>query len=223
MLATDDLSQNWSVGQGIHLAKELLGSKIEIDLNRSIYNIGGRGQKFDVILCLGVYYHLHDPYYAFSQLRHCCHEDTVVLIEGNIANHLPALTARCKFGDQANEFCPELAYLVQLLRATYLEPVTIDGLESAGPVPTPTFTTPAASAVRLNRRWRLQMIRAAIGGKWDEIRKLIAAVDPPPDLESCTRVLFKCAPFRGPNSIHAYSPPFGLEVYDPRFHSTNSE
>ena len=33
VFATDDISQNWSTGKGIHLAKALLGSKIEIDQN----------------------------------------------------------------------------------------------------------------------------------------------------------------------------------------------
>jgi tRNA (mo5U34)-methyltransferase len=49
----------------------------------SIYRLAQLGSKFDVIFCLGVYYHLIDPFYALSQIRHCCHDNTVVVIEGD--------------------------------------------------------------------------------------------------------------------------------------------
>src|SRR6476659_1060411 len=65
VLATDDWSQNWkhwTGPPGIHVAKELLGSKVEIDLTRSVYDLAGLNRKFDVILFLGVYYHLHAPF-----------------------------------------------------------------------------------------------------------------------------------------------------------------
>src|SRR5262245_8431367 len=39
VLATDDCSQNWGAGGGIHLARELLGSSIVIDQERSAYDL----------------------------------------------------------------------------------------------------------------------------------------------------------------------------------------
>ena len=73
VLATDDLSQNWSSGEGLRLAREILQSKIEIDQHMSIYRLASLGRAFDIVMCLGIYYHLHDPFYAFSQIRHCSH------------------------------------------------------------------------------------------------------------------------------------------------------
>ena len=43
VLASDDLGQNWSQGRGIHLAKELLGSSVQINQNLSVYNLASLG------------------------------------------------------------------------------------------------------------------------------------------------------------------------------------
>jgi tRNA (mo5U34)-methyltransferase len=83
VLASDDRSQNWAEGNGLVLAKELLESNVEVKQDLSIYRLAQLGRKFDVILCLGIYYHLIDPFYALSQIRHCCHDNTVVVIEGD--------------------------------------------------------------------------------------------------------------------------------------------
>ncbi len=70
VLATDDRSQNWAGSAGVLLAKELFKSSIETNLNLSVYDAAKIGETFDIILCLGIYYHLVDPFYAFSQIRH---------------------------------------------------------------------------------------------------------------------------------------------------------
>ena len=41
-------------------------------------------EKFDIILCLGVFYHLIDPFFAFSQIRHKCHNESIVVLEGDV-------------------------------------------------------------------------------------------------------------------------------------------
>ena len=74
VLATDDSGQNWAGEAGFTLAKELLKSGVESDLQLSVYDLDRLDSKYDVILCLGVYYHLFDPFYAFAQIRHRCHE-----------------------------------------------------------------------------------------------------------------------------------------------------
>lgn len=85
VLATDDSTQNWAGTAGFNLAKELLASTIQSDLERSVYDLHPKIQeKFDIILCLGVFYHLLDPFYAFAQIRHCCHPDTIVVFEGDV-------------------------------------------------------------------------------------------------------------------------------------------
>src|SRR4249919_1382966 len=57
VLATDDSSQNWTGSAGFHLAKELLQSSVECDLELSVYDLSKLDQKFDIVLCLGVFYH----------------------------------------------------------------------------------------------------------------------------------------------------------------------
>src|SRR6266550_1238055 len=83
VLATDDRTQNWAASAGILLAKDLLRSSIDTNLDISVYDLGILDEKFDIILCLGIYYHLVDPFYAFAQIRHRCHEETLVVFEGD--------------------------------------------------------------------------------------------------------------------------------------------
>src|SRR5438270_1431121 len=74
VLATDDKSQNWAGRAGLMLARELLDSKVEPHLDVSIYDLSRFGQ-FDIILCLGLWYQLVDPFDAIAQVRHRCHRD----------------------------------------------------------------------------------------------------------------------------------------------------
>ena len=87
VLATDDASQRWPTASpsGILLARELLGSRIAVREDLPVYNLAALGLTFDVILVLGVFYHLWDPLHALVQVRHCCHRDTIVIIEGELA------------------------------------------------------------------------------------------------------------------------------------------
>ncbi len=121
VLASDDVSQNWAAGAGLRLAKKLLESKVEINQSLSVYELAGLGRKFDVILCLGVYYHLFDPFYAFAQIRHCCHRDTVVVLEGDVARFgLRDDVACLPFADAtAPLYVPTSRTLEKTLGATY--------------------------------------------------------------------------------------------------------
>jgi tRNA (mo5U34)-methyltransferase len=85
VLATDDATQRWANQGGVRLAKELLGSGIDIREDVPVYELASLGETFDIILCLGVFYHLWDPFYAFTQLRHCCHPGSIVVLEGEVA------------------------------------------------------------------------------------------------------------------------------------------
>ena len=58
VLATDDSSQNWAGIAGFTLAKELFKSSVHSNLRLSVYDLHQLDAKFDIILCLGVFYHL---------------------------------------------------------------------------------------------------------------------------------------------------------------------
>jgi len=58
VLATDDATQRWANQGGVRVARELLGSRIDIREDVPVYEIANLGPEFDIILCLGVFYHL---------------------------------------------------------------------------------------------------------------------------------------------------------------------
>ena len=129
VLATDDVSQNWAEGTGLSLARSLFKSQIEVNQQVSVYDIASLDKKFDVILCMGVYYHLYDPFYAFSQIRHLCHADTVVVFEGDVGVEMATGTAQYCFDDAAKPaFVPSLSFLQTALRAAYFDIVETDYL-----------------------------------------------------------------------------------------------
>lgn len=120
VLATDDATQNWAAGTGIHLARELLRSRIEIRQDVPIYELTTLNRTFDIILCLGVFYHLRDPLYGFTQLRHCCHPDTVVVVEGEAAWTGVATNEVRYLYNPWLEFLPSPSALASLLKSAYL-------------------------------------------------------------------------------------------------------
>ncbi|HYT95407.1 MAG TPA: DUF1698 domain-containing protein [Gemmataceae bacterium] len=201
VLATDDSTQNWADGRGLLLARELLGSAVEVDQRVSVYELSSLGRKFDIILFLGVYYHLFDPFHALAQIRHCCHPGTVVLIEGNEAIGLPPGAAMHDFDNRSSRFTPSLGALRHLLRATYFT------LQSAIPMSPEPFG-------RLGWRWRLRMALEALRGS----RSGMSALSQ--QLYAARRVFLTCIPFLGANEVHVNRPPFGLDVYDSRFSHT---
>ena len=126
VLATDDSGQNWAGSAGFNLARELLKSSVEANLNLSVYNLQILGTKFDIILCLGVFYHLYDAFYAFAQIRHCCHPDSIVIFEGDVffellesASQSAALYSRNV--RQAPRFVPDPETLRLFVNAAYFE------------------------------------------------------------------------------------------------------
>src|SRR5262249_24121703 len=137
----------WAGSRGLLLARELFGSAVEVNLGLSVYNLASLRRTFDVILFLGGYYHLHDPFYAPAPVRQCCHADTLVLMEGNEAPARRPGTALYDFADHASEWLPSRGALEQHLRATYF---TVEGRATLEPAP-----PPVRPAGRLGWRWRL--------------------------------------------------------------------
>ena len=207
VLASDDCSQNWATGDGLRLARELLGSHIEVNQNLSAYALATLGRKFDVVLCLGVYYHLLDPFYAFAQLRHCCHRDSVVVLEGDGARALPPNGILYDLSNLTRPyFLPTVGALRQLLQAAYLSVDSVAWLDGQ---------LPDEAAGRLGWKWRLRMCAQALRGARRATRELAQQVAPE-DRDS-SRLLLVCKPFEGTNASHHYRPPFGLDAYDDRF------
>ena len=187
--ATDDASQNWSGDAGLRLAKELLGSqRVNINTNISVYDLSiCLRERFDVVLCMGVYYHLFDPFYAFAQLRHCSHERSIVVIEGDVrfglepggALYSDDLTKRARF-------IPDHHALKMLLRAAYLEPIH-------------------QSVCVFHPGANTEIFR------FDTIDAQVAVPD------GAHRILLTCRPVINEIYFHRYRPPFGLDVYDKRY------
>jgi tRNA (mo5U34)-methyltransferase len=127
VLATDDETQNWGGSAGLKLAKALMGSSIETRMDVSIYEAAKLKERFDIVLCLGVYYHLVDPFLGFSQVRHCTHAGSLVVFEGEFAPDWfvkPQQAAYVNVADPWHRFMPTLTCLRQMLEANYFRVVT---------------------------------------------------------------------------------------------------
>ena len=127
VLASDDKTQNWSGNIGLELARELMGSSIDIRTDVSIYEASKLAERFDIVLCLGVYYHLVDPFYAFSQVRHCSHERSVVVFEGDFAPDWfvkPEQATYYDLGHAGRCFVPTVTCLRQMIEANYFRVIT---------------------------------------------------------------------------------------------------
>ena len=136
VLASDDLTQNWSAGRGILLARELLGSRVEVRQDVSIYELTSLGRKFDIILCLGVYYHLIDPFYALTQVRHLCHDSSLVFLEGDlILQGLKPSVVCYNYKPELPAFLPTRYAFERFVQAAYLN-ITSQALLDAVPAPT---------------------------------------------------------------------------------------
>lgn len=191
VLATDDRFQNWAGNAGLLLAKELLQSNVETRLDVSVYALDRLDETFDVIFFTGIYYHLIDPLYAFAQLRHCCHEGTVVIVEGDTSTALPPHHLWAQHADPSQSiFIPRPDDLASMLKTAYFDVTSQDSL----------IDRPLLSWREWGRRFRGAFRRS-----------------PTTLPHSLNRTISVCQPFIGENSNHHYPPPFGLHRYDPRF------
>jgi tRNA (mo5U34)-methyltransferase len=213
VLATDDVSRNWADGTGVYLARELLGSGISVDLKMPVYELQRLGRTFDVILFLGVYYHLHAPFHAFAQIRHCCHPGTVVVVDGPITHGLPEGAAYYNFPDCTSEWLPTLGALRMIAEGTYFD------------VRSQTLLAPPEAALRppaddvLGWRYRLGLCKDALSGRRQPILDRAAVIAPPQPSprEAVNRVFMTLTPREGESPMFAYAPPYGLAAFDPRF------
>ncbi|MBX6313533.1 MAG: DUF1698 domain-containing protein [Isosphaeraceae bacterium] len=81
--ATDDLRQRNIRHPTFSLARKLLGSQVHYRPDVSVYEVHRLAEKpFDIVLFLGVYYHLKHPLLALSRLRQITREGGLILVEG---------------------------------------------------------------------------------------------------------------------------------------------
>ena len=98
VLATDVNTQRWSKvevdlksastapvpNEGFMLAREVYNSKVEYNGDISVYDIASLGKRFDIVLFLGVLYHLTYPMYALTQIRHVVDRNGFVVVESGV-------------------------------------------------------------------------------------------------------------------------------------------
>ena len=94
VLATDMNTQRWfkdekglrpswpSENEGFSIAREVYNSKVEYMGDVSVYDVRKLGRTFDIVLFLGVYYHLTHIMYGITQLRHMLNPGGEMIIEG---------------------------------------------------------------------------------------------------------------------------------------------
>jgi tRNA (mo5U34)-methyltransferase len=201
VLAVDDFSQNWGTPACFRLAKELKKSNVTLMPDVSVYELSRRVQQtFDIVLFLGVYYHLHSPFTAFAQVRSVCHKDSLVIIEGECMRNDDEAFARFHLDNpHTSAFVPTTRLLREMLHACYLRSGTR------------AFLGDEDIAERLKRvpdsrllKLAAQAVKAKAGSK---LPKAEVRTD---------RVLVFAKPFSSENPSHIYRPPFGLERFDPR-------
>jgi len=121
---------------GFPVAKELLGSGVEYRVD-NVYRLGPADHgEFDIVLFLGVLYHLRDPILALDRIWDVCREGALVVVETQLLDQAfldpdgsfraldPALADAClaQFypgktlrGDATNYWAPSLSCLRGLL------------------------------------------------------------------------------------------------------------
>jgi tRNA (mo5U34)-methyltransferase len=153
VLASDDNSQHWTrtahgIGtnesaepsEGFKLAVEALASKVEYRGDVSVYELDRLGRRFDVILFLGVYYHLTHLMSAITQLRHAVAPGGCVIVEGAAINDHKKSSMDFLYGpddghggsleperkDPSNWVVPTIRCLHDMLNACYFEVVRLE-------------------------------------------------------------------------------------------------
>lgn len=147
VLATDITTQRWSKlsaaklqvassamvpNEGFALAHEVFKSNVEYNGNVSVYDVAALGKRFDIVLCLGVFYHLTHPMYALTQLRHAVQDDGLLVVESAIINEdqrsYMDFYYDCEDGnepyrrmDQSNWVLPTRRCLADMVKANYFD------------------------------------------------------------------------------------------------------
>lgn len=116
---------------GFPIARELLGSNVEFRCDNVYEVTPERYGRFDIVLFLGLIYHLRNPMLAIDRARSVTKEGGLVFVETEVTQHwllkrlsLPIwhyFPGDSLKGDATNKWAPNLAGLVQVLFDCELE------------------------------------------------------------------------------------------------------
>lgn len=160
--ATDCVSQRWGKGAPTLLtAREILGSSIRYDPHVSVYDVPARfpERDFDIVLFMGVYYHLKDPLLALARIRQVLKTGGHLVVEGEVTEdsrncHATFCYKDWHVGDPSNWWVPTTRCLREWVECSYFAVKT-----EHTPVPEP--WSPIGILRRARRTWRRQGGRVA--------------------------------------------------------------
>jgi tRNA (mo5U34)-methyltransferase len=110
-----DVFQEGCSDRGFRLAKRVLHSKVEHRFH-SVYDLDKLGERFDVILFLGVYYHLVDPIIALQRIFDALKDEGLLVLEGKfLPGSKPLLRALRPEEVEPTTYCCATAPWIQLV------------------------------------------------------------------------------------------------------------
>jgi tRNA (mo5U34)-methyltransferase len=123
--ATDDVSQRpFHSTRTFNVAKDILQSNARYFPETPIERLPSLGVKFDIVLFLGVYYHLRDPLRALGILRSMLNDGGLIVIEGPVLyNSRKAFAAFlyheiCRH-DRSNWWVPSVKCLEEWIESSF--------------------------------------------------------------------------------------------------------
>jgi tRNA (mo5U34)-methyltransferase len=123
--ATDDVSQrSFHSTQTFKLAKDILRSDAKYFPETSIERVPELGVKFDIVLFLGVYYHLRDPLRALGILRSVLNDGGLIVIEGTAwynsrKSYATFLYHDVSLHDRSNWWLPSVKCLEEWIESSF--------------------------------------------------------------------------------------------------------
>ena len=171
--ATDLISQrsfaNPPTSKTFLLGRQILGSRVQYDPDLSVYEVGRLGvSDFDIVLFLGVHYHLKDPLLALARLRQVMRPGAILVVEGEVLDDDRASYARFCYhnhhgGDQSNWWVPTIACLREWVECNFFE--IVDEYQIGRTHATPTHRLKTMVKRALGRPEKVDTIRYVVRGR----------------------------------------------------------
>lgn len=203
VLAIDDITQRRRDESGFKLAHEIYQSNVEYRPDISVYELSRLvGQQFDIVLFMGVYYHLTHIMAGFSEVRRAVKSGGEVIVEGGVINDTQHSYMEFYYGKKGNEpyrkdksnWCvPTRRCLKDMLKSCYFNLVDELCLSRGS-----------------NKKSLSKMINSLTCKTLGHSRM--------PPIEYC-RMLIHAKPVLRSDTNHLNPPPFGLADFDPRYNT----
>ncbi len=136
------------------LAREILGSRAHYDPALSVFDVERLGvTDFDVVLFLGVYYHLKDPLLALARIRQVMRPGAILVVEGEAIDDDRARYARFFYhthhgGDHSNWWVPTVACLREWVECSFFDILSLYNVARD-----PLTDSRVEAAKKLAKRW----------------------------------------------------------------------